>query len=83
MISPSLSYLYNLSLFNLNSLKDRRIEQCNKFFEPIVSNTKHKLHHFLLPKNHVSYNLRNQCQFAVIVRIKCFSQTYLPAMCRQ
>ena len=31
IISPGLSYLDNLSLFNLNSLKDRRIEQCNKF----------------------------------------------------
>ena len=47
IISPGLSYLDNLSLFNLKSLKDRRIEQFNKFFEPIVSNTEHKLHHFL------------------------------------
>ena len=31
IISPGLLYLDNLSLFNLNSLKDRRIEQCNKF----------------------------------------------------
>ena len=60
VISPGLSYRGNLSLFDLNSLKDRRIEQSNKFFEPIVSNTEHKLHHLLPPKNHITYNLRNQ-----------------------
>ena len=84
IISPGLSYLDNLSLFNLNSLKDRRIKQCDKFFEPIVSNTEYKLHNFLPPKNHITYNLRNQRQFVnPIMRTKRFSQTYLLAMCRQ
>ena len=57
IISPGLSYIDNFSSFNLNSLKDRRIEQCNKFFEPIVSNTEHKPHHFLPPKNHITHNI--------------------------
>ena len=84
IISPGLSCLDNLSLFNLNSLKDRRIEQCNNFFEPIVSNTEHRLHHLLAPKNQITYNLRNKHQFVnPVMRSKRFSQTYLPAMCRQ
>ena len=36
IISPGLSYCDNLSMFNMDSLKGRRIEQCNKFFESIV-----------------------------------------------
>ena len=84
IISPGLSYLANLSLFNLNSLKDRRTEQCNKFFEPIVSNTEHKLHHFLPLKNYITYNHINQRQSVnPVMRTKRFSQTYLPAICRQ
>ena len=84
IISPGLSYLANLSLFNLNSLKDRRTEQCNKFFEPIVSNTEHKLHHFLPLKNYITYNHINQRQSVnPVMRAKRFSQTYLPAICRQ
>ena len=63
VISPGLSYLDNLSLFKRNSLKDRRIEQCHKCFESIVSNTARKLHHFLSPKNDITCNLRNQRQF--------------------
>ena len=84
LISPGLSYLDSLSLFNLNSLKDRRIKQCNKFFEPIVFNTENKLHHFLPPKNHITHNLRDQRQFVnPIMHTKRFSLTYLPATCRQ
>ena len=54
------------------------------FFEPIVSNTEHKRPHFFPPKNHITYNLRNQRQFVTpIMHTKRLSQTYLPAMCRQ
>lgn len=49
VISLGLLYRDNLSLFNLNSLKDRHIEQCNKFLKSIVSNIEHKLH-FVPPK---------------------------------
>ena len=35
----------------MNFLKDRRIEQCNKLFELVVSDSAHKLHHLLPPKN--------------------------------
>ena len=78
IISPCLIYLDNHSLFNLNLLKDRRTKQCNKFFKPTMSNTEHKLHHFLPPKNHITYNLKNQRQFVnPIMRSKRFTQTYV------
>ena len=68
----------------MDSLKGRRIEQCNKFFESIVSNPEHKLHHFLPPKNNCSYNLRRQRQFAnPLTHTKRFSSTFLPSMCRR
>ena len=72
IISPGLSYLDSLSLFNINSLKDRHIKQSNKFFELTVFNTENKLHHFLPPKNHITYNLRDQRQFVnpIILRVR-------------
>ena len=54
--------------YNMSSLKDRRIEQCNKLFELVVSDSAHKLHYLLPPKNvyvsrynllETSVNLRN------------------------
>ena len=67
-----------LELFNLNLWKDRRTKQCNKFFEPTMSNTEHKLHHFLPPKNHITNNLKNQRQFVnPIMHSKRFTQTYV------
>ena len=55
---------YSLSMFNMASLEDRRIDQCEKLFDSIVSNPDHKLHHFLPPKNYCHYNLRRQRHFA-------------------
>ncbi|CAH3141360.1 unnamed protein product, partial [Porites lobata] len=51
IISPGLQYVDNLTLYNMSSLTDRRIERCNKLFE--------LLHHLLPPKNDSRYNLRN------------------------
>ena len=39
-----------LSMFNMASLEDRRIDQCEKLFDSTVSNPDHKLDHFLPPK---------------------------------
>ena len=41
-----------LSMFNMASSEDRRIDQCEKLFDSIVSNPDHKLHHFLPSKNY-------------------------------
>ena len=57
IISPGLSYDDSLSMFNMASLEDRRIDQCEKLFDSIVSNPDHKLHHFLPPKNYCHYTL--------------------------
>ena len=73
-----------LSKFNMASLEDRRIDQCEKLFDSTVSNPDHKLHHFLPPKNYCHYNLRGQRHFAnPVMRTKRFSSTFLPSMCRR
>ena len=78
IISPGLSYDGSLSLFNMASLDDRRIDQCKKFFDSIVSNSDHKLHHFLPPKNYFHHNLRRQRHFAnPVMRTKRFCDTFL------
>ena len=83
IISPGLSYDDSLSMFNMASLEDRRIDQCEKLFDSIVSNPDHKLHHFLPPKNYCHYNLRRQRHFAnPVMRTKRFYSTFLPSMCR-
>ena len=84
IISPGLSYDDSLSMFNMASLEDRRIDQCEKLFDSIVSNPDHKLHHFLPPKNYCHYNLRRQRHFAnPVMRTKRFSSTFVPSMCRR
>ena len=55
IISPGLSYDDSLSMLSMASLEDRRIDQCKFFFDSIVSNSDHKLHHFLSPKNYCHY----------------------------
>ena len=52
IFSPGLSYDDSLSMFNMATLGDRRIDQCEKLFDSIVSNPDHKLHHFLPSKNY-------------------------------
>ena len=41
IILPRLSYDDSLSMFNMASLEDRRIDQCKKFFDSTVSNPDH------------------------------------------
>ena len=36
IISPGLRYVDNLTLYNMSSLTDRRIERCNNLFELVV-----------------------------------------------
>ena len=48
IISPNdMSYHERLSSCNLETLKDRRIELCNNFFDSIMSEPCHKLSHLL------------------------------------
>ena len=62
-ITPGLPYVDNLTLYNMSSLKDRRIEQCNELFELVASDLARELHHLLPAKNVSRYNLRNQREF--------------------
>ena len=80
VISPGLSYHDSLALHNISSLRDRRIEQCNKLFESVVSDSDRKLHHLLPPKNTNKHNTRNQRQFALPkMCTKRFSNTFIPS----
>ena len=82
-MKSGLSYDDSLSMFNMASLEDRRIDQCKKN-DSIVSNSDHKLHHFLSPKNYCHYNLRRQRHFAnPVMRTKHFCSAFLPSMCRR
>ena len=49
-------------LHGIRSLKNRRKEQCYKrlFFDSVLSNSAHKLHH-LLPLKQIQF--RNECNF--------------------
>lgn len=79
IISPGLPYVDNLPLYNISSLKDRRILwQWNKLFELAVPDSAHKLHPILPPKNASRYNLRNQRELAQPkMRTKRFSNRIL------
>ena len=64
IISPNdVSYHERLSLCNLGTLKDRRIELCNNFFDSIMSEPCHKLSYLLPHLNEPHYCLRKQRQF--------------------
>ena len=60
IISPDMSYQDNLDNLGLPTLYDRREELCKKLFDSIVSDSSHKLHHLLPPRNNSKYNLRNK-----------------------
>ena len=63
IISPGLSYTDNLMKLNISSFRDRRLKLCKKLFQSVISDTEHKLHHLLPPKNISAYNLRRQRPF--------------------
>ena len=84
IISPALSYQDSLQSFKINTLKVRRNNHCQKFFNKVVSEPEHKLHHLLPAKNKCSYNLRSQRAFAAEkTGTKRFSSTFIPSVSRK
>ena len=68
-------------MYSMNSLKDRRIKQSNKLFELVVSESAHKLHQLLPPKNVRKYNIGKQREFTQPkMRTKRFSNTFIQSM---
>ena len=61
IISPDCSYSLCLSIYDLDTLRSRREEQCFKLFNVIPVN--HKLSHLLPPKNVNHYNLRRNRKY--------------------
>ena len=59
-MSPALSYQDLLQSLNLESLKVRRNDHCQKLINQVVSEPEHKLHHFLPAKNNCPYDLRKR-----------------------
>ena len=81
IISPDCSYGLCLSIYDLDTLRSRREEQCFKLFNVIPVN--HKLSHLLPPKNVNHYNLRRNRKYDLpSVRAKRFQRSFIPAMCR-
>ena len=82
IISPNdMSYHERLSLCNLETLKDRRIELCNSFFYSIMSELCHKLSHLLPDLNEPHYCLHKQRQFKCpVIRAKRYMNIFIPSM---
>ena len=83
IIYPALSYQDLLQSLNLESLKVRRSDHCQKLFNQVVSEPEHKLRHFLPAKNKCPYNLRKRVFVAYKTRTKRFSSTFFPTMSRK
>ena len=82
IISPNdMSYHERLSLCNLETLKDRRIELRNNFSDLIMSEPCHKLRHLLPDLNGPHYCLRKQRQLKrPVIRTKHHMNTFIPSM---
>ena len=81
IISPGLFYMDSLKLHNLRTLKDRRQKLCKKRFNAVVSNTDHKLHHLLPPKNTPVYKLRRQRPFdCPASQTNCYKNCFILSM---
>ena len=81
IISPDCSYSLCLSIYDLDTLRSRREEQCFKLSNVIPGN--HKLSHLLPRKNVNHYNLRRNRKYDLpSVRTKRFQRSFIPVMCR-
>ena len=77
IISPyDVSYNESLSLCNLETLKDRRIELCNNFFVLKYLSLSHKLSHLLPDLNEPYYCVRKR----PVIRTKRYLNTFIPSM---
>ena len=82
IIAPALSYTDSLQSFKINTLEIRRSNHCQKFFNQVVSEPEHKLHHLLPANNKCPYNMRRQRVFSTVKsRTKRFSSTFFLSMC--
>jgi hypothetical protein len=69
---------------NISSLRDRRLKLCKKLFQSVISDTEHKLHHLLPPKNTSAYNLRRQRPFdCPTTRTNRFRNTFVVSMSKE
>ena len=65
-----MSYHKRLSLYNLETLKDRRIELCKNVFDLSMSEPCHKLSHLLPDLHKPYYCLREQRQFSALSSVQ-------------
>ena len=76
-----MSYHERLSLCNLETLKDRRIELCKNVLDSIMSEPCQKLSHLLPDLNEPYYCLREQQQFKrPVSHTKRYMNTFIPSM---
>ena len=81
IISPCEPYNYNLQVFSLALLQERRLQLYQSMFSSIMSFESHKLHNLLPPKHEAKYNIRNKRVFNVpLVCTNRFKRTFIPTM---
>ena len=80
IISPGLSYDDSLSMFNMASLEDRRIDQCEKLFDSILSNPGHNISCiiFSLPRTIVIITLEDNATLQIQ---SCVASVFLAHFC--
>ena len=77
IIHPELSYRKALAVCNLPTLRERRQKLCDKLFNEVVSNPKHKLHKLLPSRNECQINLRAKRVFNVNFNTLRFRNTFI------
>ena len=75
-----MSYVDNLGLCGLATLRHRREDVCKKLFSEIVSNPGYNLAHLLPPKTNECYNFRRTRKFVTsCIKTDRFFITFIPS----
>ena len=77
IIHPELTYREALAVCNLPTLGERRQKLCDKRFNEVVSNPKHKLHNLLPSRNECQINLRAKRVFNINFNTLRFRNTFI------
>ena len=81
IISSEQTDLHSLATYQLESLYDRRVKQCNRLFDTI-SSPGHKLSALLPPKHVSKYNTRKKDVYNIPkMRTDRFRRSFISAMC--
>ena len=84
IILPSMSNNKTCEVLGITPITEHHSQLCNKLFDSIVTDPKHKLHGLLAQENNASYNFRNNRPFVLPrVHTNRANNTFILAMSRQ